>query len=260
MSGKYAKKNSGGHRKTLIAVIMVLTALLAALIWVAASGVLDTEPEPTIPTQTQAATEHTKVDPPVSTPSTEVAGDVGIDDPQISQSKYLVLSSLYTSTVLNPDAKDEFAEDIASIEVTNTSDRFLLQAELMAQMSDGTTVTFLLQNLPAGGVAEAFDTRNRPLKDGVSCLGIQCVSEVYTDEDPILAGILVEKSAGGNRITNSGTTALTNLKVVYRCDMGGPYFGGIAYEITIESLDPGQSVEVTDSGLFGALTVVRVYQ
>ncbi len=251
MSGKQDKKRSS-RRMLLMAAVAVLILLVPVIVWAVLSGALK-PPQGSIdqPNMTQADTTGS---------STQIAGDVDIGDGEIKESEHLVLGSLYTSSILNPDGGNVYAEDVASIEVVNTSDKYLLRAELTAAMSDGSTITFVLEELPGGGVAEVFDPSNRALAADAVCQYIACVTEEYSDEAPIPEGLLVESLGAGCRITNTGETRLTNLKVVYRCDMGEQYFGGIAYEITIEALDPGASYQIVDDSLFGAVSVVRIYQ
>ncbi len=251
MSKKSAKKSSAPEiRRFVVLLISIIGLIVFTIVRVGLDNEIGFGADGTShPETTESDT--------VGSPSADISGDVSIIDPNIGKSEHLSLSSVYTSSILNPDCKGEFSEDVVSVEVTNTSDRMLLSAELRAKMSDGTSVIFKLRDLPAGGVAEVFDTSNATLGKGVSCISIECVSETYLDTVPIMTGI---ELIDGHTVKNNSEKDLTDVKIVYRCSMGDRFFGGIAYEITIESLDAGESFEVTDSGLFGEVAVVRVYQ
>ncbi|MCD8230373.1 MAG: hypothetical protein LUD14_00870 [Clostridiales bacterium] len=181
--------------------------------------------------------------------------------PEIEGSGSLELSSVYTSSILNPDCGGEYAEEIASLEVTNSSDSYLISATLIATMSDGTEVNFAVYDLPAGATAEIFDTENQTLDSSVTCTSLVCTSEEYIDEDVLLSDSIEMTVSGSDAIiTNTGDSALTSLTVVYHCDMAGQYFGGTSYTITIDSLTAGGSYTLSDSTLMGEVAVVRIYQ
>ncbi len=245
------RKNTKKLTRTLLLVlIIVLAILLGTLLGLALADTLRPEPENTSNT-TQPATTA----PPLGS-TADVPGDVGVEQPDIQQSQHLKLGSLYTSTIPNPDGGNVMAENIASLEVENTAQRYLVKAQLKAYMSDGTTIDFTVQELPAGAVAEIFDPENRALPAGVTCQRIDCISEEYIDPPQLPEGLWVE----GDIVANAGQATLENIVVVYRCDLGEQFFGGIAYTYEIESLEPGQSLQIMNDELFGVVTVVRAYQ
>ncbi len=181
--------------------------------------------------------------------------------PEIEDTDSLTLSSVYTSSILNPDCGGEYAEEIASLEVTNSSDQYLLSAELTAVMSDGTEVIFSISDLPAGDTAEIFDTGNQTLAEDVTCTSLVCTSEEYLDEDVLMSDTIEVRADGSDAvIANTGGSDLTELTVVYHCDMAGQYFGGASYTIKIDYLAAGESYTLSDSTLMGEAAVVRVYQ
>ncbi len=189
-----------------------------------------------------------------------VAGDIAIDNTEILESEYLVLSSLYTSTIKNPDCDNTYQEEIPTIEVTNTSGQYLLEAAFSAEMSDGSELTFLLKDLPAGETAEIFDSENHSLESGVTCIQISCTSEKYLEGSALPEGLTIEASGSDAIITNNSGEALSGATVVYRCSMGEQYLGGVSYETSIDILDAGASYQVSDENLMGEVRVVRVYQ
>ncbi len=190
----------------------------------------------------------------------QMTGDLDILDTKIGKSEHLELSSVYLSTIPNPDADNEYAENIASIEVKNTSKQYLKEAELVAEMSDGSKIYFEIKDVPPGEIAEVFDTENHSLSETIDCLNIGCVSETYSENDSIPNGIKLEASGSGMIVTNHSGSDLSNLKVTYHCAMGDRYFGGISYITMIESLNNGTSVEIVDNNIMGEVSIVRIDQ
>ncbi len=178
---------------------------------------------------------------------------------EIEKTSGLQLNSLYTSSIINPDCNDEFAEEILSLEITNASSDYLLYAKLIAHMSDGSMATFILRDLPSGQTAYLFDVENKKQDPSIYCLSIVCEEESYTDESLIADGLYVENASTGARITNVGNEIITDLKVVYRCSMGDRYFGGVSYEATIRSLEPGETWNLDVDALLGIMYIVRIY-
>ncbi len=242
MTGRFASAKRPAWPWLIAPAVLVLGIVL----WAVFAGPADADP-----TQDPAET---------SRPSETVAGDVGVKDPAVHSAQHLSLSSVYTSSILNPDCSGEYGESVASLELTNTSQQYLLHAQLRAVLSDGSTLDFSLHDLPAGAVAEVFDTANTPLPEGLTCERIECLAEQYLDGSPIHPDISISYTDTGTVLTNIGTDTLSDLQVVYRCDMGGQYFGGISYTVTLGALAPGANTLVTDAELFGAAYVVRVYR
>ncbi len=239
-----------------IAAILAVAALAAAALWLWAGSGDRQASEPGQDSQAAGTSEATESSIP-GTSAAETAGTL----PQVAQSTGLTLSSVYTSSILNPDCRGEYAEEVASLEVTNSSGSYLVSATLTATMSDGTEVYFTVSDLPAGATAEIFDTENQSMASGVTCSALVCTSETYLDGDMLLSGT-VEVTASGAAavITNTGSGDLAGLTVVYHCDMAGQYFGGTSYTLTIDSLAAGESYTLSDGTLMGEVAVVRIYQ
>ncbi len=247
MSGKREQRRGGvRHSKAppVIALIIVIAALVIVGVWVWAGGGSD-----------KAAQENG------DRQTAETGGATENALPEIEGSSGLTLSSVYTSSIQNPDCEGEYAEEVASLEVTNHSGSYLVSAALTATMSDGTEALFEVYDLPAGATAEIFDTENQTTASGATCTALVCTSEEYIDEDVLMSNtISVAVSGSGAVITNTGESELSGLTVVYHCDMAGLYFGGTSYAVTIDNLEAGGSCEFTDDALAGEMAVVRVYQ
>lgn len=200
-----------------------------------------------------ADAEPSEPEPPAETRALEA-------ESSIQNSEGLTLSSVYTSSIPNPDCGGKAANEIVSLEIQNDSQRYLRDARLTATMSDASAAHFLISDLPAGAIVEAFAVENTSLAAGVSCVSVSCDSEEFLEGDLLMTDRLtVTAGDTGAVLTNIGGDPLENLTVVYRCDMGGRYFGGISYETTIVNLAPGADCEISDPALFGKLLVVRVY-
>ncbi len=260
VSGKNRRRKSRGKTKAILAVLIIV-AIIAVIVVVVftrtgdKSGGSDTE---TVSNTLENADSDGDTEE-----SSDSASEDDTDDtlPEVQQSSSLTLSSVYTSSILNPDCGGEYAEEIASLEVTNSSDQYLLSAELTAVMSDGTEVIFSISDLPAGDTAEIFDTGNQTLAEDVTCTSLVCTSEEYLDEDVLMSDTIEVRADGSDAvIANTGGSDLTELTVVYHCDMAGQYFGGASYTIKIDYLAAGESYTLSDSTLMGEAAVVRVYQ
>ncbi|MCD7734764.1 MAG: hypothetical protein LUH48_06520 [Clostridiales bacterium] len=257
MSGRRVRrsggKSSGGgcsRAPLIVLVILLLAALVAVGFWFWARSGTDETADPEATDQTAETGE-----------ADDAAGTEESTLPEIEETSSLTLSSVYTSSILNPDCGDEYAEEIASLEVTNGSDSYLVSATLTATMSDGTEVHFEVSDLPAGATAEIFDTENQTLASGVTCTSLVCTSEEYIEEDVLLSDTIEVTASGSDAvITNIGEDDLTGLTVVYHCDMAGQYFGGTSYTTTIDSLAAGESYTLSDSALMGEVAVVRIDQ
>ncbi len=194
-----------------------------------------------------------------SSPEEETEAATALAYPEVEDSASLSLSSVYTSSILNPDCGGDYAQEVASLEVSNLSEHYLLSATLLAVMSDGTEVTFVLADLPAGARAQVFDVANQSLSDGVSCVSLSAVSEEYLDGDVLMSDAVAIAYSGADAIlTNVSDETLTNLAVVYHCNMDGDYYGGVSYTVTVESLEAGASYTLSDDALMGEVAVVRI--
>ncbi len=262
MSGKRERRSDGKRQKKrpgkaplLLLVIVVVAAVIIVALWLWTTG--DVDDEAAVPTETDQAAETEETTDSDTAEETETESAL----PQVEQSTGLTLSSVYTSSIPNPDCEDEYAEEIASLEVTNSSDSYLVSATLTATMSDGTEVLFEVYDLPAGATAEIFDTENQTMASGVTCTALVCTAEEYIDGDVLLSDAVQVTADGSDAvISNIGDSDLTDLTVVYHCDMAGQYFGGASYTITIESLAAGESYTLSDNTLMGEVAVVRISQ
>ncbi len=195
-----------------------------------------------------------------------VSGSVGSgmpsSIPEIENTQGLHLSSVYTSSIINPDAANVEAEDIGSLEVTNQTQQYLNHAELVANMSDGTVLHFIIEDLPSGAKAEIFDTENQSINMNAVCDSVTVTEEIYSDQSNPLNTVLdiVNSDDYTVVITNNGDETLYNLNVVYHGQMEDAYFGGRSFQTTIDSLGVGESYTLTEENLYSGIGVVSVNQ
>ena len=171
----------------------------------------------------------------------------------------LTVSAMFPYSGMNPDAGLEFGEEIAGLQVTNTSDSHLSLAELTAVLDDGTELRFRVEDLPAGMSAMIFDPDSTVLEEGWRCGSLDGFAE-FREKDPLQPG-LVEVTADGIAITlkNVSGEDLTDLRVICHGLLDGSCFGGTTYTYEIPSLSAGESavIHAVDC-ILGMARAVRV--
>lgn len=169
----------------------------------------------------------------------------------------LTINSVFTSDVMNPDTDYTMVDSLASIELTNTTDRYVDRTEVTVRLSDGTQLRFFVQDLPAGKKVLAFETENKTLPADVTCRSITSQT-TFLETDP-MQGISVACTDLEAVVTNLTDQTLTELSVNFHCALDDVYYGGRSYSHTVAGLAPGESVSVTvDECFLGTAEAVRV--
>ena len=201
-------------------------------------GIFPTEPEQTAPTE-----------PPETIPELF---------PMELEGGCLTVHSLFPYSGMNPDAGLEFGENIAGLQLTNTSDEHISLAELTAVLDDGTELCFRVEDLPPGMSAMLFEPEGRTLDGDRYCVDLYGFAEF--EEDP-LQSELVAVSVDGIAVTvyNVSGRDLTDLRVACHGLLDGSCFGGITYIYDVASL-PAGAVTVINAVdcILGEARVVRV--
>ena len=170
----------------------------------------------------------------------------------------LTIHSLFPYSGMNPDAGLEFGEDIAGLQLTNTSDEHLAFAELTAVLDDGSELCFRVEDLPPGMSAMLFEPEGRTLDGDRYCVDLYGFAEF--EEDPMQPE-LVAVSVDGIAVTiyNVSGRDLTDLRVACHGLLDGSCFGGITYIYDVASL-PAGAVTVINAVdcILGEARVVRV--
>lgn len=238
-----------------------------------APGFLESNPVQTLPGQTDPAeTMPGATDPQQTEPENPEQTIPQQTEPEQSEPLYntlefpveleggrLTVQSLFQFSGMNPDMDNAEGENIAGLQITNTSDEHLKDAELTAVLADGTNLHFRVQDLPAGMSAMIFTLDNEPVQNVESCEDLYGWAEFESDD--ALHSDLVEITTVGMEIMvrNISGRSLENLKVYCHSMLDGSCFGGVTYCYTIDSLSAGQSAAVFAwDCILGEAQVVRL--
>lgn len=224
-----------------------------------------TEPEETIPAQTDPVeTEPKQTEPKQTEPretepeETEPVYD-SVEFPVELEDGLLTVHSLFQFSGMNPDADNLFGENIAGVQLTNDSDRHMARAEVTAVLYDGTTLTFLAEDVPAGKTVMAFCLEHESVADVRSCEELFGYAEFESD-DPLRRD-LVRITVSGTEITlrNVSGKDLTDLDVICHGVLDSSLYGGTTYHYNVASLPAGASTVIHAVDCFlGMAEVVRV--
>ena len=211
----------------------------------------DTEPSQTEPLQTSPLqTEPVQTEPPAVEQMTF---------PVLLEDGMLTVQSVFQFSGMNPDADLAFGENIAGLQITNTSDWHMKEAEITAVLHDGTELTFLAQELSPGMSAMVFSLEHGMLKDTALCAEVYGSAEFETG-DPLRRD-LVDIQVDGMEVTvkNVSGEDLTDLTIFCHGLLDESSFGGKAYTYRITSLSAGASTVVfAQDCILGMAQVTRV--
>lgn len=198
-----------------------------------------TEPPATIQTQ-PAGTRPVETEPEQTVAPTE-APEIF---PVLLEDGMLTVQSMFQFSGMNPDADLQFGENIAGLQLVNTSDRHLTVAELAAVLEDGTILSFRAEDVAPGMTVMAFSLEHGSVEDPDRCVEVYGYAE-FEEGDPLRSD-LVEIQVEGVEITvkNVSGMDLTNLDIICHGLLDGSAFGGSAYTYRITSLASGGSTTV----------------
>jgi hypothetical protein len=198
-----------------------------------------TEPPATIQTQ-PAGTRPAETEPEQTVAPTE-APEIF---PVLLEDGMLTVQSMFQFSGMNPDADLQFGENIAGLQLVNTSDRHLTVAELAAVLEDGTILSFRAEDVAPGMTVMAFSLEHGSVEDPDRCVEVYGYAE-FEEGDPLRSD-LVEIQVEGVEITvkNVSGMDLTNLDIICHGLLDGSAFGGSAYTYRITSLASGGSTTV----------------
>lgn len=226
---------------------------------------LTTEPagtRPTEPEQTQPADEGPEqTEPPIWEKPDETLPPVfsQLLFPVTLEDGRLTVQSIFQFSGMNPDAGFEWGDEIAGLQMTNTSEEYLYSAEITAFLTDGTTRTFRAEDVPPGKTVMAFCLEHEPLQNMECCEELYGFAEFGAEDH--LAADLVQISVSGTEITlkNVSGQDLTDLNVTCHGLLNDSYFGGTAYHYNVASLPAGGTTVVSAVDcILGMAEVVRV--
>lgn len=183
----------------------------------------------------------------------------GLEFPQTVDEGKLKIDMLFQFDGINPDCGNEESEEIAATVVTNLSDSFLSEATIDMELSDGTRVTFILTDLPAGKSAMVFSTENLATQEDDVCIDLNCKTDWSEETTAIPETVTAEVDGMSVSLTNNTEKDLTNVVVYCKALLGEEYFGGITYAYTVDTIPAGETVIVDAIDcITGMAEVVRI--
>lgn len=160
----------------------------------------------------------------------------------------LEIGSVYGSAMINPDCENAYGEEIATIQLKNVSGNYLKSAKIQVKLSNGDTFHFVVEELPTDMELMAFDIENQDYDNTYRVEDIQ----VETEYGEIVSADEVSWSVTDSEITveNKSNKKKKNITIYYHCVIDDWGYGGTAYELMIDSLEPGESRTVTEQYCF----------
>ena len=258
--GKFEKKKNKKKKKSWkgLAIALVLAIVLSALaLFVVPQVLYRLNPDSDLGPVEQATEPQATISAEQSVDGASRPSNNSIVFPYVLEDGKLEVESLFQFSGVNPDAGDQEANDVAAIVLRNLSGTYLKTATVTAVLDDGSERVFAVQELPAGKSAMAFSVDNALLSESHLCaeLSSESVFEDPQNNDS------VKISVDGMTVTleNMSGEELSGIDVYCRDVFNDQYFGGVAYQYTIETLSAGETrtVTVLDS-LMGITEVVRI--
>ncbi len=238
-------------RGLLIVVLLFLVLVVFCVVLFRSESLLDA-----------LAGEQTQSDNAVNPAESLSAGEVdtGLKFPYTVGDTGLEVNSLLSSDVMNPDAGNELVENLASLEITNVSDQYLVSAVFSVTLDDGTVYSFRVQDLPADGRTIAFAVDNAVYENAVPCEAIEAETEFAAGEQRMEDSIAVSVEGTAITLTNLTREDLGPLNVICHDTLDeSEFFGGVSYVYPTEGIPAGGSVTVDAIDcMVGQPAVVRI--
>lgn len=253
---KYLKNEKKGPGKlpVILLILVVAAALAAAYLIFLHPG--DKQPDAdggTGPEQDQNMTQ-------TADPATEPVPTLpAMAYPLVLEDGRLEITNLFQYEGINPDCGLAEGKNIASVMLRNTSGAYLEEAKISLTLVDGTVLNFTVMDLPAGKTVMAFETANLSAEENAACA--QAVCTASWAEDPVALPDDIGLTVDGMTVTVTNNTGrhIPELVVYCRCPLDEDYFGGTAYQYTINDLPANESatIEALDC-ILGMAEVVRI--
>lgn len=220
---------------------------------------VQTEPVETPPAGTQPPeTEPEQTEPPRPEP-VQTEPQVRELFPVLLEDGMLTVQSVFQFTGMNPDAEMQFGENIAGVQLVNTSQLHMTEAEIEAVLLDGTILAFRAEDVAPGMSVMAFSPEHAALADPALCTEVSGWAE-FEEGDPLcsdLVRITVEGVAV--TVTNVSGRDLTDLEISCHGLLDGSCFGGRTYTYPIATLPGGGSTTIlAQDCILGMTQVARV--
>lgn len=177
--------------------------------------------------------------------------------PHLLDSDRLELASVFEYAGINPDCEDVYAEDIGALQLKNISGKYLESAKILVRLANGDTLNFLVEDIPAEMEILAFETGNQTYDDTVAVVEISAEAEYSTAEFADMFSCNI--SGSDITVENISGEEQNNITLYYHCTIDGLCFGGQSYELSLGTLNAGESVVVSDTACYmGDVTVTNI--
>lgn len=253
------QKKPGGKILVTVLILAVIAALAAVCVMHPEWFSIPDSGEATT-AQTQNVTENVTetVTDPAPEQLTEPETLPALGYPLILEDGKLEITNLFQYEGMNPDCSLATGKKVASLMLKNTSGDYLEEAKIDLTLVDGTVLHFVVMDLPAGKTAMVFETANTAAEENAGCAEAVCTASWAEGIEPLPEDIAVSVDGITVTVTNNTGHDIPELVISCRCPLGEEYFGGVAYQYTINDLSAGESatVEALDC-ILGMAEVVR---
>lgn len=255
------RQSGHGSKKNRLWLILILAIVVILGIVIAVNqGEYKQEPSTEQSEETKGTSEDEQTDDAEEEQKDdEEETDEGLEFPYVLDDEQLQIDSLFQYSGVNPDAGNENSEDIASIQMTNNSAKYLETAEISVELTDGTTYSFEVQDIPAGKSVMAFDTTNAAY-DGKTGVAFMDAKTTYSSDAGLKEeAVKITSDDNGIQLENISGENLGNMKVKYHCVLDDMYFGGSSMETEVAGLAAGETTTVdTSESILGDAEVVSI--
>lgn len=185
------------------------------------------------------------------------AAETGVTLPYELADGRLIVRSFFQSTMPNLDGDGELGEDLGTLEVENVSGQFLVEARITVRLSDGTDLTFVVTNLPAGQTVWVFNAEGASIDLQPECTEILCETEFASAPDVMSESLSFAVDGTAVTVTNLTDEPITGLTVGCHCLMENIYLGGVTFTYPVDDLPANGSVTFNaDDCYFGTAEIV----
>ena len=143
------------------------------------------------------------------------------------------------------DGNQKDTKNVFSLILTNTAEQTLEVMQLWIEDEDGESYQFQVSCLPSGGTVLVQELEGKAFQKGAS---YRIVRDTFgfLDQDQGLAALETREEDGKIFVTNTSASQMGPIQVIYK-NWGGShvYLGGIAYRIQLDSIKPGETLEVS---------------
>lgn len=259
---KYLNKDKK-RKWPIILAVAGFAAVFGFLGWIILGGADKPQDLPDVPGTSSAATQDSAgqldgTQPAASGETTETAPRALSLPYELSDGK-LTVDAILQFTGMNPDRQDEWADNVAAIQITNTSGEHLAFATINVTTMDGITASFTAYDIPAGRSAMVMCPDNTVIENNPECAQITG-DAVFLPQSPLAEDKLLV-SVEGTDITleNISGEDLGQITVYCHSMLDDSCYGGMVLPYKIDSLPAGETAEISAwECILGLVEVVRI--